>query len=172
MFAPVHIVFLEMIINPACSIAFEAEPAEPKIMHRPPRSPKEPLFGKRVFVISLLQGTFLLLMSLMVMGYALSHEVADGAARAMTFTTLVSGNLGLILVNRSWSHSVVSTLKIPNPALWGVVIGAFAFLLLVLVFPILREVFHFAPITNQEFLLCVLLGITGVLWFEVYKILR
>jgi Ca2+-transporting ATPase len=171
MFAPVHIVFLEMIINPACSIAFEAEPADSKIMQRPPRSPKEPLFGKRVFLISLLQGAILLLMSLMVMGYALSQGVQQDAARAMTFTTLVSGNLGLILVNRSWSHSVISTLNIRNPALWAVVIGAFAFLLLTLVLPLLREVFHFAPITNQEFLLCVLAGVTGVVWFEGYKIL-
>jgi Ca2+-transporting ATPase len=172
MFAPVHIVFLEMIINPACSIAFEAEPAESNIMRRPPRPPKEPLFGKHVFLISLLQGSLLLLMSLIVMGYALNYGASAEAARTMTFTTLVSGNLGLILVNRSWRYSVIRTLNICNPALWWVIIGAFAFLLLALILPILREIFHFAPITSQAFVLCLIAGLVSVIWFELYKIIR
>jgi P-type Ca2+ transporter type 2C len=172
MFAPVHIVFLEMIINPACSIAFEAEPAESNIMQRLPRPSKEPLFGKRIFLISLLQGVFLLLMSLMVMGYALHHGIAEEAARALTFTTLVTGNLGLILVNRSWRHSVFRTLNIRNPALWWVIVVAFNFLLLALTLPLLREIFHFSSITIQQFSLCVLAGLISVLWFELYKIFR
>jgi Ca2+-transporting ATPase len=170
MFAPIHIVFLEMIINPACSIAFEAEPAESNIMRRPPRPPKESLFGKQVFLISLLQGTSLLLMSLMVMGYVLNHGASAEAARAMTFTTLVTGNLGLILVNRSWRYSVIRTLNIRNPALWCVIIGAFVFLMLAQIIPILREVFHFSPITNQEFCLSMLAGVASVIWFEFYKL--
>jgi Ca2+-transporting ATPase len=172
MFAPVHIVFLEMIINPACSIAFEAEPAESNIMRRPPRPPKEALFGKHIFIISLLQGSLLLLMSLIVMGYALNHGASAEAARAMTFTTLVTGNLGLILVNRSWRHAIIHTLSIRNPALWWVIIGAFVFLLLALILPILREIFHFAPITSQEFAMCLLAGLASVMWFELYKIFR
>lgn len=172
MFAPVHIVFLEMIINPACSIAFEAEPADSNIMHRPPRPTKEPLFGKSVFFISLLQGTFLLLMSLMVMSYALHHGFTEEAARALTFTTLVTGNLSLILVNRSWRHSVLRTLNIQNPALWWVIVGAFFFLSLALTVPFLREIFHFSTITIQQFLLCVLVGLASVLWFEIYKMTR
>lgn len=172
MFAPVHIVFLEMIINPACSIAFEAEPAESNIMQRPPRPPKELLFGKHVFFISLLQGISLLLATLLVMGYALNHGATAEAARAMTFTTLVTGNLGLILVNRSWRHSVIRTLNIRNPALWWVIIGAFVFLVLALLLPILRDVFHFAPITIQEFSWCYFAGLASVMWFELYKVFR
>lgn len=172
MFAPVHIVFLEMIINPACSIAFEAEPADSNVMQRPPRPPKEPLFGQNVFMISLLQGTFLLLMSLMVMGYALHHGLTEEAARALTFTTLVTGNLGLILVNRSWRHSVLRTLNIRNPALWWVIVGALAFLSLALTVPMLHEIFHFAPITIQQFWFCILAGLSSVIWFELYKIFR
>jgi P-type Ca2+ transporter type 2C len=172
MFAPVHIVFLEMIINPACSIAFEAEPAESRIMQRPPRPTDEPLFGRHIFFISLLQGAFLLMISLVVMGSALNHGATENAARAMTFTTLVSGNLGLILVNRSWRHSIIDTLNIRNPALWWVITSAFSFLILTLYFPVLREVFHFASITSLEFLFYMLAGIVSVMWFEVYKILR
>jgi Ca2+-transporting ATPase len=106
----------------------------------------------------------------MVMGHALYHGIAEEGARALTFTTLVTGNLGLILVNRSWRHSVLRTLNIRNPALWWVIIGAFVFLSLSLSVPLLREIFHFSLVTIQQFALCVLLGLASVLWFELYKI--
>jgi Ca2+-transporting ATPase len=171
-FAPVHIVFLEMIINPACSIAFEAEPAEANIMQRPPRRSSEALFGRRIFLISLWQGIFVLLASLLVLSYALLHGASDEVARTLTFSTLVIGNLGLILVNRSWRHSVLRTASKYNPALWWVIVGALVFLLLALSLPILREVFHFAPIEPLQFLYCVAAGLASVLWFELYKILQ
>ncbi len=170
MFAPVHIVFLEMIINPACSIAFEAEPAESNVMHRPPRPTKEPLFGKRVFLLSLLQGVVLLLASICVLGYALQQGATEDTARTLSFTTLVIGNLSLILVNRSWRHTAFHSFSTHNPALWWVISGAFTFLSLTLTVPLLREIFHFSAITLQQFLLCALAGISTVIWFECYKI--
>jgi Ca2+-transporting ATPase len=169
-FAPVHIVFLEMIINPACSIAFEAEPAERGVMNRPPRDPKEPLFGKHILLISLLQGVFVLLASLAILGYSLHQGATETEARALTFFTLVIGNLGLILVNRSWQRTILRTLNIPNPALWWVTGGAFSFLLLALTLPFLREVFHFGQVTFYQLLLSFAAGLGSVLWFEFYKI--
>ncbi|MGC2456817.1 MAG: cation-translocating P-type ATPase [Gallionellaceae bacterium] len=171
-FAPVHIVFLEMIINPACSIAFEAEPAERDIMQRPPRDPQEPLFGKRILLLSLLQGVFVLLAALAVLGYALHYGAAEGEARALMFSTLVTGNLGLILVNRSWQHTLPRTLITRNPALWWVIAGAMGFLLLALTLPFLREVFHFASVTPYQLVLSCAAGMGSVLWFELYKVIR
>ncbi|MBI5436864.1 MAG: cation-translocating P-type ATPase [Nitrosomonadales bacterium] len=171
-FAPVHIVFLEMIINPACSIAFEAEPAERGVMQRPPRNAQEPLFGKYIFLLSLLQGVFVLLTTLAVLGYALSHGASETEARALTFSTLVIGNLGLILVNRSWQYTILRTFNSHNPALWWVTGGAFGFLLLALTLPFLREVFHFAPVTPFQFVLSLAAGLCSVLWFEMYKLFR
>ncbi|MEQ1589733.1 MAG: cation-translocating P-type ATPase, partial [Gallionella sp.] len=168
-FAPVHIVFLELIINPACSIAFEAEPAEHNVMRRPPRLPKEPLFGKRILLLSLLQGVFVLLATLLVLGYALHHGATEETARTLTFTTLVIGNLGLILVNRSWHHNTLHTLFYRNPSFWWVTGGALAFLTLTLTLPLLRDVFHFATISVEEFALCALAGLISVAWFEFYK---
>ncbi len=168
-FAPVHIVFLELIINPASSIAFEAEPPEANIMQRPPRPASEALFGRRVFLISLWQGIFVLLASLSVLSYALLHGASDELARTLTFTTLVIGNLGLILVNRSWRHHVFKSVSRNNPALWWVIAGALTFLLLALNLPILREIFHFAPVSPQQLLYCVIAGLAGVFWFELYK---
>ncbi len=168
-FAPVHIVFLEMIINPACSIAFEAEPAEANVMLRPPRPPMEPLFGKQVLLISLVQGLVLLLATIMVLYFARSQGIAEGTARAMTFTTLVIGNLGLILVNRSWQRSILSIFKNRNPAFWWVIGGALVFLSLALSQQFLRDVFHFATISGMQFLFCILIGLASVIWFELYK---
>ena len=168
-FAPVHIVFLEMIINPACSIAFEAEPAERGVMNRPPRDPQEPLFGKHILLLSLGQGVFVLLASLAILGYYLHQGASETEARALSFFTLVIGNLGLILVNRSWQHSIMSTLNSLNPALWWVIGGAFSFLLLALTLPFLREVFHFAPVTFNQLALSFAAGVVSVVWFELYK---
>ena len=171
-FAPVHIVFLEMIINPACSVAFEAEPAEPNVMQRPPRPTKEALFGQRVLILSLIQGLFVLLATLLVLGYALHLGASDELARALTFSTVVIGNLGLILVNRSWRHSILGTVKKYNPALWWVITAALIFLMLVLSVPMLRGIFHFAPVSPLQFLYCVMAGLASVLWFELYKKIR
>jgi len=171
-FAPVHIVFLEMIINPACSIAFEAEPAERGVMHRPPRDPQESLFGTRILILSLLQGVFVLLAALAVLGYALHNGTAENEARALTFSTLVIGNLGLILTNRSWQHGILSTLNTRNLALWWVTGGAFCFLLLALTTPFLREVFHFGEVTPYQLGLSFAMGVGSVVWFEGYKIFR
>ena len=169
-FAPVHIVFLEMIINPACSIVFEAEPAEANIMRRPPRPTKEPLFGKRVLLISLMQGTVLLLVTLMILSYSKSLGLTDSVARAMIFTTLVIGNLGLILVNRSWQRVTLHVLDNRNPALWWIVGGALAFLFMTLTLPSLYEMFHFSSLSWQQLTLCVLAGLGSVAWFELYKV--
>ena len=172
MFAPVHIMFLEMIINPACSIAFEAEPAERNVMHRPPRSSTEPLFGMRILLVSLLQGAVLLLSTLLVLGFALHRGASEDYARTLTFSTLVIGNLGLILVNRSWRHTILNALNDRNPAYWWVTGSAFVFLALTLILPFLREAFHFEAISAQQFLLCIFAGLASVIWFELYKFFR
>jgi len=170
-FAPVHIVFLEMIINPACSIAFEAEPTETDIMQRPPRDIREPLFGKYILLISLAQGMVVLLATLAVLTYALNVNASAETARALTFCTIVIGNLGLILVNRSWEHTLVATLHNHNPSLWWVTGGAIGFLVIALTVPFMQGVFHFASITLMQFILCCIAGLAGVLWFEWFKVL-
>ncbi len=114
----------------------------------------------------------MLLVTLAVLGYALQHGAAEAEARALTFATLVIGNLGLILVNRSWRHTILGTLERRNPALWWVVGGASAFLLLALYLPFLREVFHFAPISPWQLALSLAAGLGSVLWFELFKLSR
>jgi Ca2+-transporting ATPase len=171
-FAPVHIVFLEMIINPACSIAFEAEPPESNIMQRPPRDPHESLFGKTILLISLAQGIVVMLAAFSVMIYAMRISDSADTIRTLTFSTVVLANLGLILVNRSWEQPFLNTLKIKNIALWWVIGGAFSFLVFTLSQTFMRKIFHFSSISTEQFLISVLAALGGIIWFEWYKLLK
>ncbi len=172
---PIHIVFLELIIDPACSVVFEAEDAEADVMDRPPRRPDEPLFHRRAVALSLLQGASVLAIVLAVyfvgqMNFAGTAAESFENARALAFTTLVIANLALILTNRSWTRTILSMARVPNKALWWVVGGAAAFLVLVTSLPELRGLFHFAPLHWDDWLLCPVAGVVSILWFEVLKV--
>jgi len=169
-FFPVHIMFLELIIDPACSIVFEATPEEADLMRRPPRNPVGPLFGGRIVALSLLQGVIVLLITLAVYGIALYHGQGEREARALTFTTLVIANLGLIFTNRSWSRTIPETLRAPNPALWWVVGGALVFLGLVLDLPFLRDRFDFGSLDPIDLAIGLAAGASSILWFEGLKL--
>ena len=170
--SPVHIVFLELIIDPACSIAFEAEAEETGVMNRPPRDPKEPLFGFKKILVSLLQGAAVLLAVLLVFGVALHRGQGEAEARALTFATLVIGMLGLILTNRSWSVGVVNALRAPNRALWWVIGGAIVFLGMILYVPYLRDVFRFATLHPIDLAISLGAGLMSILWSEIVKFTR
>ncbi|MFA5864154.1 MAG: cation-translocating P-type ATPase [Phycisphaerae bacterium] len=169
---PVHIVFLELIIDPACSLIFEAEPDEANVMSRPPRKLSEPLFSKRTVCISLLQGLSVLLIILAVFLTARYWGHNDREARALAFTTLIIANLGLILINRSWTRTMFSMLKSPNRALWYVLGGAMIFLGLVLNIPFLRNLFLFEKLGLNDLVICLGAGIVSIIWFEFLKILN
>jgi Ca2+-transporting ATPase len=168
---PVHIAFLHLIIDPACSIVFEAEPEEADLMQRPPRNPKDPLFGKRMWSVSLLQGLGVLLILATLYGFALYRGQAESEARALAFTTLIIANLGLILINRSWSRTVLATIRSPNAALWWVTGGAAVFLGLVLYVPVLRELFRFAELHWIDLGICIAAGVVSLMWFELFKLM-
>ena len=171
-FYPVQVVFLELIIDPACSIAFEAEPEEADVMNRPPRDPNGPLFNRRTLALSLLQGLSVLIIVLAVFAVSLYRGQGEAEARALTYVTLVIANLGLILTNRSWSRTILETMSTPNPALWWVVGGALAFLGLVIYVPFIRELFGFAYLHFTDVAICLMAGIASVIWFEGLKVIN
>jgi Ca2+-transporting ATPase len=169
---PAHIVFLELVIDPTCSIVFEAEPEEEDVMRRPPRKPKDPVLGRRILGLGLLQGSSVLLIVLAVFLLALYRWRNELDAQAICFTTMVVANLGLIFANRSWSRTILSTLRTPNPALWWVFGGTLFFLALVLYVPFLRNVFHFSTLHADDLAICLTGGLVSVLWFEGVKVFR
>lgn len=167
---PVHIVFLELIIDPACSVVFEAEAEEAGIMDRPPRDLAKPLFDRRMIGVSLLQGLSVLLIVLAVFAVSLYRGQGELDARALSFTTLIIANLGLIFTNRSWSRTILDTLRSPNAALWWVTGGALFFLGAALYVPFLRDLFHFSRLHLIDICLCLAAGTVSIVWFEVFKI--
>lgn len=170
---PAHVLFMELVIDPACSVAFEAEPAEPDIMARPPRHPDARLFGWRDLTWSLFQGFGVLAASLILYAWALSAPHAqEDRARALAFCALLTSNWALILVNRSPSRSLFQTLRTKNTAALIVIAGAFFVLLAVLFIPALRSLFRFAPLSFREFAIASGLGLLSVLWFEFVKLYR
>ncbi|MFN0191661.1 MAG: cation transporting ATPase C-terminal domain-containing protein [Aestuariivirga sp.] len=166
---PIHIAFLELIIDPACSIVFEAEEEEADIMQRPPRAATEHLFNRQMITMSLLQGFGVLIILLAIFAVALSRGQGEQDARALTFTALVIANLALIVTNRSWSRTIFGILRMPNPAMWWVVSGAVVFLCLVLYVPFLRTLFHFSTLHPDDLALCAGAGVVSMAWFEAVK---
>jgi Ca2+-transporting ATPase len=169
---PVHIVFLELIIDPACSVVFEAEKEEANVMSRPPRNLAAPLFDRRIITFSLLQGLGVLGVVFGVFTISMHMGQGEEEARAFAFTTLIIANLGLILTNLSWSRTIMDTLRSPNSALWWVLGGAVSFLGLVLYLPFLRGLFRFNVLHVLDLAICLVAGVISIFWFEAFKIIR
>ncbi|HEX6557983.1 MAG TPA: cation-translocating P-type ATPase [Longimicrobiales bacterium] len=169
---PVHVVFLELIIDPSCTMIFEAEEAEPDIMKRRPRSRGQHLFGARSMMGSITQGIAVLAVVLGVFLIARSTGHDDGAVRGLTFASLVTANIGLILANRSWYRTGLAMLRVPNRAVWWVIGGATVFLATALLAPPVRSIFQFSLPEWPDIALCVVAGALTVAWFELYKLVR
>jgi Ca2+-transporting ATPase len=168
---PVHIAFLHLIIDPACSVVFEAEPEEANVMQRPPRSLAARLFGRELIAISLSLGVSVT--AILIAAFAIVHSAGRGEleARAITFATLVLANLSLILTNRSWSGKA-QTRTASNPTLWWIVGGTVALLALILYVPSLRILFRFNVLHAVDLVVCAGAAGIGTLWFEVLKLIR
>ncbi len=166
---PVHIVFLELIIDPACSVAFELEVGDPDLMRRPPRPASAPLFDARLLAVSAAQGLCLLAVTLAAFRLGWARLGAD-AGRTLAFTALIAGNAALIQVNRSWRHTLLGTLARSNRAAWAISIGALAILALVLEIPLFRRLFHFGPASAVSLGLAALAGVASLAWFELAKV--
>jgi Ca2+-transporting ATPase len=170
---PVQIAFLELIIDPACSVVFEAEQTDPAVMRTPPRGRGEPVLARSTLLIAAVQGVSVLAAVLGVYLWGVLSDRPDAVVRSVTFAALVVGNLGLILVNRSWRLSVWQTFRTRrNPTLKYILAGAGLLLVLMLVVPRLREAFNLGAVSLADALVAVGAGLLGVAWFEGYKAAR
>jgi len=172
MLFPVHIAFLELIIDPVCSIVFEGEAEEKNVMKRRPRRKDEALFDSHTLAWSALQGISALIITVGMFWMALSAGRPEGEARALAFTTLVLSNLCIILSTRSQVRTAIEMLRVPNSALLYVAAVAFAMLALVLYVPFLQEMFGFVALTPAEVAMCALAGVLSIAAFELVKMSR
>jgi Ca2+-transporting ATPase len=156
---PAHVVFLEFIIDPACSIAFEAEPAEADVMRRPPRDRAEPLIGGWPLLLALLEGGLALAFTLGIYGAAVAAGKTEPEVRLLAFSAVVLANLSLIFFARSGGRRVWRHIVARNPSLWWVFAGTLLAYVIVLAVPAIRAPFRLAPFTvdNARWLTVALL---------------
>ncbi len=150
---PVHILFLQLIIDPACSIAFEAEPAEEDIMRRPPRPVGASLFDPALLLNAGLQGGIALAATLSVFVLALAFGRDERVARALAFTTMVLISVALLFINRSTGGSVTRVIRARNPAVTIIGLGALLFLAGALTIGPIRALFSFQALHGRDFAL-------------------
>ena len=166
---PLHVIFMELIIDPASSIAFEMEPEEADVMQRPPRHPSERLFTRRMVFRSALQGLGALAATLAVLVAAMTLGLTEPDARTLTFSTLIVTNLALIFANRSLTRSLLGGWRLPNPALRWLTAGALVLLATILYVPALRNLFRMAPPHPMDALAIVAAGLAALIWMEAAK---
>ncbi|HSC22145.1 MAG TPA: cation-translocating P-type ATPase [Casimicrobiaceae bacterium] len=162
---PAHVVFLEFVIDPACSIAFEAEPPEPDVMRRPPRSVQRRLLSARPFALALLEGFVALAFTLSIYATAQSLGFAEERTRLLAFTAIVIANLSLILFARSGGRSLRGHLAARNRSLWTILGATIAAYVAVIGLAPLRRLFHVAaPVAADATILAAgTLGLWGAL---------
>jgi Ca2+-transporting ATPase len=164
-FSPIHIAFLELVIDPVCSLVFEAEEEEEEIMRRPPRSPAEPLLPLPLIGWGALQGALAFAMAGAMFVFALKNGMPEDEVRALTFVSLIFGIFSLILVNRSFSSSLKLALVRPNLALFSILLGVCATIGLCLSVPALRELFRFGVLHLND--LAVTIGSALLILFAL-----
>jgi Ca2+-transporting ATPase len=169
LFAPVHIAFLEMVIDPVCSLVFEAETEEHDVMRRPPRNPDEPLFTRPLIGWGLLQGTLAFVLVAAIFVVAVRRGIPESEVRALVFFSLVTAIVGLIFVNRSFSSSLVTALGRPNPALALVLLAVTTILSLTLLWPFARELFRFGPLHADDIAVTLGAGAAVLVLLEFLK---
>lgn len=167
--APIHIAFIEMIIDPVCSLAFEAEKEESRLMQRPPRRPDAPLFSRWMVGWSAMQGIVAALAIGSVTLYAWLGGMEADRVRTIAFLSLVLGVLGLVLVNRSFSASVIRAVLRPNLPLAVVAGVVFAILALSQIAPPVAELFRFVPANPTDLALVAAASCATLLLLEIIK---
>ncbi len=168
-FTPVHVIFLELIMGPTCSIVYENEPMEKNTMLEKPRKMTETFLSWKELSISIIQGLVITAGVLTAYQYAVQNGSNEATTRSIVFTTLVFANVFLSMVNRSFTYSVFDSFKNKN-TLFPLILGASLVLLIAILYiPPFASFFQLSSINFQQFVISILIAAVSVLWVEVYK---
>lgn len=168
-FSPVHIIFLEIIMGPTCSIIYENEPIEPNTMLQKPRPMTTTFFNLKEITISIIQGLVITLGLLFSYQYCIQENCTESVTRTTVFITLIASNVFLTLANRSFYYSIVTTLGYKNNLVL-IIIGITVLITsLLLLVPLFAAFFMFGTVSASQIGLGVLVGFVSVIWVEIYK---
>nr|WP_315186809.1 cation-translocating P-type ATPase [uncultured Flavobacterium sp.] len=168
-FSPVHIIFLEIIMGPTCSIIYENEPMERNLMLEKPRPLTNTFFNLKEITISILQGLAITLGLLFTYQYSVNKNCSESVTRTVVFLTLIASNIFLTLANRSFYYSVFTTLKYKNNLVLTIIVITIFITALLLAVPSFSHFFMFETVTIYQIGLSILTGGISVFWIEIYK---
>ena len=167
---PGLVAFHEVIIDPACSVVFEEESADPNIMKEQPRPIKQRIFSRGEILLAAAQGLSVFFSSLVLFLYLMSNSRPEEEIRTMIFGTLMLSNIGLILTNRSRTLTILQTFRQrENPTVKWILSLAFLIILLLITVAPLRTIFDLGAILPSDWLLMILSSIVPLVWYEIYK---
>ena len=168
-FSPVHIIFLEIIMGPTCSIIYENEPMEPNLMSQKPRPFTTTFFNLKEILISIIQGLVITLGLLFIYQYCVRENCTESVTRATIFLTLIASNIFLTLANRSFYYSIFTTLRYQNNLVL-IIIGITVLITsLLLLVPVFSTFFMFGTVSTSQIGMSVLVGFVSVMWVEIFK---
>jgi Ca2+-transporting ATPase len=168
--SPVHIIFLELIMGPTCSIIFENEPMEKNTMSQKPRPFTTTFFNWEELTTSIIQGLVITIGTLAVYQYSVYMLYDEALTRTMVFTVLITANIFLTLVNRSFYYSILTTLTYKNNLVLIIIAITIATTGLLLFVPPLADFFEFEPLKFSQLAICIAVGFVSVAWYEIVKI--
>ena len=171
-FSPIHIIFLELIMGPTCSIIYENEPMEPNTMSQKPKPLSTTFFNFKELSISIIQGIIITVGTLFVYQFAVANNYNEALTRTMVFTVLITANIFLTLINRSFYYSILTTLKYKNDMVLFIVFMTIALVGIILYVDPLTAFFEFETLNLTQLLLSISIGFIAVIWFEVVKIIK
>ena len=171
-FSPIHIIFLELIMGPTCSIIYENEPMEPNTMSQKPKSISTTFFNLKELSLSVFQGLFITLGTLFVYQFAVANNYNEALTRTMVFTVLITANIFLTLINRSFYYSILTTLRYKNNMVLFIVFLTVALVGLILYTTPLTIFFKFETLNVIQLSISTFIGFISVIWFEFVKFFR
>lgn len=168
-FMPIHVIFLELVMGPTCSIVFENEPIEKDIMDQKPRKLTTKFFTFKELAVSMVQGLVIAFGLMGILYYTINESISEETARTMIFTSLLCSNIFLTYTGRSERFSIFTTLKYRNRLLYVITLITITILILSLTVPQVMNVFNFSTLTFQQLLISILVSFISVIWIEFYK---
>jgi Ca2+-transporting ATPase len=171
-FSPIHVIFLELIMGPTCSIIYENEPIELNTMAQKPKPLSTTFFNLKELSISIIQGLFITAGTLSVYQYAVASGYSEAITRTMVFTVLIIANIFLTLINRSFYYSILTTLKYKNNMVLFIVFITIVLVGLIIYIKPLSAFFEFETLNLTQLLISISIGFTSVFWYEIVKIIK
>jgi Ca2+-transporting ATPase len=171
-FSPIHIIFLELIMGPTCSIIYENEPMEKNTMSQKPKPFTTTFFNWKELSTSFLQGIIITIGTLSIYQYCIFNNYNEALTRTMVFTVLIVANIFLTLINRSFYYSMLATIKYKNPMVALIILITIILLGLLLYVKPLTLFFEFEFLNTNQLAISISTGFASVAWYEIVKLFK